>query len=110
MGWREVARRERQARETSRLDRALARIGPGGCPWCSAALFSDWDYPRDRPFVDAVHDRRCLGPSSRWHRRVASEWLLAQLKVHGYGVSDYAVGDNDDYDHLARHRTVRAPA
>jgi hypothetical protein len=98
------ARAERAARETARLDRALARIGPGGCPWCYSALFSAWDYSRDRPGVHVNHDRRCLGPSSGWHKRVATDWLLAMLDVNGFRVADYGE------DGLARHHTARAPA
>ena len=95
---------ERQARETAALDRAIRRIGANGCPWCYSALSSGYDYKQDRPIVLVDHDRRCLGPSSRWHKRVASDWLLALLKVSGYGVADYLE------EGLARHHTAKAPA
>jgi len=54
--------------------------------------------------VDVVHDRRCLGPTSRWHKRACSDWLLALLRYHGYGLADYG------HDYLARHRTIRITA
>ena len=101
-------RAERRARETQRLDHALGKIGNRGCPWCKPALFSDWDYAHDRPEVDAEHDQGCPGPSDSWHKRGASNWLLAWLDFYGYRVSDYAVGDNDEYNHLARHHTAKA--
>jgi hypothetical protein len=101
VSWRDRVRAERRARDTARLSAVLRDIGPGACPWCYAAAVTDWDYEQDRPLIWVEHDRRCLGPSSRWHRRAASDWLMALLRLHGYGVADY--GDEG----LARHRTVR---
>lgn len=95
---------ERRARDTASLSRALEATGPGACPWCFASAIADWDYGQDRPVVWVDHDRRCLGPTSKWHRRCASDWLLALLRLHGYGIGDYLE------DGLARHRTMRVPA